>query len=142
MYFSLADEATDERAVQDILATAQHHNALHEVTGFLSYNGTEFLQFLEGPEEALRRLMYNIEADRRHHAVFWLTTGFADARIFTNWNMQHLSAALCRATPPEGIQDTITVEGITSRLSDRFRAAYTNYLAGGPNNSSAKPPAA
>lgn len=53
----------------------------------LLYRGGNFLQALEGPEEAVQETMLRISRDRRHRSVVQLYDGYHDERLFADWSM-------------------------------------------------------
>lgn len=87
-YTSLArlDLTTD-----DLLAihqTARHRNALNGITGLLIFNGTHFLQVVEGVEEAIDELVDRLRADHRHHHLDVKDERDIEARSFPDWSME------------------------------------------------------
>ena len=71
----------------DIVAVAKAQNPLHAITGVLFFTRGKFLQVIEGPEEALRQLMRNIESDTRHTNVEYVIDTPVQRRGFPQWNM-------------------------------------------------------
>ncbi|KHJ69714.1 diguanylate phosphodiesterase [Pantoea rodasii] len=67
---------------------ASRHNARHQVTGILLFNGTHFFQILEGPEEGVLEIYGRICADRRHHNVVELMRNYSPSRRFGNHGME------------------------------------------------------
>ena len=64
-YTSLARldlQASDLEAIHE---TAVRENARRNITGLLIFNGTHFLQILEGPGDALSQLIENLRGDQR-----------------------------------------------------------------------------
>lgn len=90
-YTSMAalPEETADAEVLIICALAEQFNALHEITGVLTFHDGRFAQVLEGPEETLRELMRRIEADPRHHSVNVIMDGQINTRRYTNWSMTY-----------------------------------------------------
>ena len=87
-YTSLArlDLTTD-----DLLAihkTARHRNALNGITGLLIFNGTHFLQVVEGVEDAIDELVDRLRGDPRHHHLEVKDTRSVEARSFPDWTME------------------------------------------------------
>ena len=71
----------------DIVAVAKAQNPPHEITGVLFFTRGKFLQVIEGPEDELRQLMRNIEADTRHKNVQYVIDTPVARRGFAQWNM-------------------------------------------------------
>ena len=55
-YTSLARPGLQESDLEAIGTTAQRENAARGITGLLIFNGTHFLQIIEGAPDALRQL--------------------------------------------------------------------------------------
>ena len=68
--------------------TARHRNALDGVTGLLIFNGTHFLQVVEGVEAAIEDLLDRLRADSRHHQLEIRDRRDIDARSFPGWSME------------------------------------------------------
>ena len=79
--FSSADLA-------DIHQSARHLNALDGVTGLLVFDGTRFLQIIEGPQEAIDNLVERLRRDRRHGSLEIRDERFVEARSFPDWSME------------------------------------------------------
>jgi hypothetical protein len=130
MYFSIAEDNLPPEALQAIVTDAETANQRHDITGFLTFNGSEFLQFLEGPDESIRRLMNNIELDGRHHSVVTLATGRADARRFPEWSMRRLPDAPANGPEITSVQLPEAIVAAANTLDEPFRRALWNYLRG------------
>jgi hypothetical protein len=87
-YTSLArlDLADDE--LHDIHRTARELNALDGITGLLAFDGSRFLQIVEGAEEAVDNLVARLRADRRHSALEIRDERFVAERSFPDWSME------------------------------------------------------
>lgn len=86
------DEAA--AAIDDIIATSLARNAREAITGALLYTGANFVQILEGPEMAVRRLMDGIRRDPRHDQVDVLDTLTSAPRLFEGWSMAYIGDSL------------------------------------------------
>jgi hypothetical protein len=87
-YTSLAALDLSVEQLFDIGQTARDLNGLDGITGLLLFNGTNFLQWVEGPPEAIDELMERIRRDPRHSAVEIRETQLADDRLFPDWSMK------------------------------------------------------
>ena len=85
----------------EIQESARHLNALDGITGLLAYDGTRFLQIVEGSEEAIDDLVERLRGDARHSAIEIRDERFVEARSFPNWSMElvAVSAGYLRARP-------------------------------------------
>jgi hypothetical protein len=82
--------ATPELGLRDlkqVLRRSREHNFRAQVTGYLVYDGTSFLQLLEGSGEALDAVMARIEADPRHRELTVLLREPIADRCFDGWAM-------------------------------------------------------
>ena len=67
---------------------AQARNETLQVTGVLLFDGTHFLQVLEGPLESVNTLYRIICEDPRHDNVVELMRDYAPRRRFNNLGME------------------------------------------------------
>ncbi len=86
-YTSRAVPGLTEAGLDAIHAAAKTLNALDGVTGLLIYNGTAFLQTIEGAEDAIADLVARLRADPRHHDFTIRDERTIQARSFPDWNM-------------------------------------------------------
>ncbi|QHB71791.1 BLUF domain-containing protein [Stenotrophomonas sp. 364] len=73
--------------LDEILVDASAHNRMADVTGVLLFDGVNFLQYLEGPEEAVASVFDRIKSSKRHKDIRVLTSGEVPERYFWNWSM-------------------------------------------------------
>ena len=130
-YTSLAALDLDERQLLDIHAAARDLNGIDGITGLLIFNGTHFLQWIEGPPQAIDDLVERLRRDPRHTAFELREEHFADERLFGDWSMElvrvrgRVLAAredLDRALPPDlpdSVRERIAVMG--ERVSAELR---------------------
>ncbi len=87
--------------IHDIHHTARHFNVLDGITGILAFDGTRFLQVVEGSEDALAHLLERLRRDARHIAIEVRDERFIDARSFPDWAMElvQVSAGYLGAGP-------------------------------------------
>lgn len=89
LYVSTADSLSDG-TVDEIIATAQHNNLRDEVTGFLLYNGRNFLQLIEGEAAALQSLLIKLAQDVRHNGMVIMLNEAIGGRSCSGWSMRHI----------------------------------------------------
>jgi hypothetical protein len=70
--------------------TARHLNALDGITGLLLFDGTRFLQIIEGDEGAIDNLVERLREDPRHSAFEIRDERFVEQRSFADWSMELL----------------------------------------------------
>jgi len=93
-YCSWAAADVDDEAVARLVATAQRMNSAHGISGLLVWGGGMFFQWLEGPREAVTRLMGLIRSDPRHERVVILgESEEVRERLFPDWSMERVSPA-------------------------------------------------
>lgn len=87
-YCSHAHSPVAQADLDLILEASQRNNRREDITGLLTYSGEVFVQFLEGPPEAVRRLMDRLQGDPRHRDIIILSEGSDHERIFPDWDME------------------------------------------------------
>ena len=90
-YCSQVQGLCGEAELVRILDASQRNNQRDEITGLLTFSGEVFVQFLEGPPEALRRLMTRLRGDPRHHNILVLSEGTEHERLLPGWDMELVS---------------------------------------------------
>ncbi len=70
-----------------ILQSCHRNNAAAGLTGFLVREGGHFIQYLEGPEAAIRATLNRIACDPRHTGLRVLCEGGLDAKRLPDWQM-------------------------------------------------------
>jgi Sensors of blue-light using FAD len=87
VYASSATLPFSEAELLALLEVSRGNNAKVNVTGMLLYREGNFMQVLEGEEEAVRRVHMHIARDRRHGGLITLLQGPITARAFSRWTM-------------------------------------------------------
>jgi Sensors of blue-light using FAD len=106
----------DEARLDDILTASRRNNARDDITGALICRADLYLQWLEGPADAVDALFATISGDDRHQDVHVLERGPITHRMFPAWAMRDdpaqswmwsqsdvANGAVERATPQEVI---------------------------------------
>ncbi len=75
------------QAISDLLGVSQRNNARDGLTGALAVNHGWFLQVIEGPREALDRLLRRLAEDSRHSGIEILSRRSVTGRLFPDWSM-------------------------------------------------------
>lgn len=86
-YTSLAALDFTEQQLIDIHAAARDLNGIDGITGILIFNGTHFLQWIEGPPQAIDDLIERLRRDPRHSAFEIREEVFANERLFAHWSL-------------------------------------------------------
>ena len=118
-YTSRARDGLGEADVEAIHATSLTLNALDGITGMLVFNGTDFLQVVEGAEEAIDDLVQRLRADPRHHAFTVREDKFAEQRSFPDWGM-----ALTRVSRGRFEAKRDIARALPDTVSDDVRAMF------------------
>jgi hypothetical protein len=115
-YTSLARLDLQAEDLEAIHRTARELNALDGISGLLIFNGTHFLQIIEGAEQAIDDLVERLRRDPRHSGLEVRDEHIADQRSFPDWSMElvRVSASYFEA------QDTIA-ERLPADLAEPVR---------------------
>ncbi|VVT03477.1 BLUF domain-containing protein [Erythrobacter sp. EC-HK427] len=76
--------------VAAILDVCRSNNEQRGITGFLLYNGRNFMQLLEGAEADLQWLLERLGKDPRHSGMVMLADNIVDATVCPDWSMQEI----------------------------------------------------
>lgn len=102
---------------------ARRRNAAAGVTGLLLFDGTGFVQALEGGEAAVRGTLARIEADPRHQELMVVADEPTLARQFGGWAMKvHRPADL----PPDAAL-ALVEQDLAGLLDPHLRAIFANF---------------
>lgn len=124
LYTSTAAADIDSGDVFAIIEASARRNPSRGVTGFLIYDGRAFLQYVEGPQDALDDLLGQLADDRRHGDVRVLHRAENATRLFPKWAMRRAGqgaeaelATIRRTDLPSGMRAEL------DRFGDRRKAA-------------------
>ncbi|WP_127904257.1 BLUF domain-containing protein [Solirhodobacter olei] len=84
-----------------ILSESQARNRRLGVTGLLLYDGTYFMQTIEGPPDETGEVFVKIIEDKRHHDVVPFGISSIDARAFPDWQMKLIGPNATRRILPD-----------------------------------------
>jgi hypothetical protein len=87
-YTSLARLDLQISDLEDIHRSARELNALDGITGLLIFNGTHFLQIVEGAHDAIDDLVARLRRDTRHSGLEIRDERKISARSFPGWSME------------------------------------------------------
>ena len=118
-YTSLARLDLDASDLEAIHRTARELNSLDGITGLLVFNGTHFLQIIEGTDQAINDLVERLRRDPRHGGFEIRDERRIEARSFPGWSMElvrvNASYFEARDTIADRLPDTVP-EAISARL--------------------------
>jgi Sensors of blue-light using FAD len=86
VYYSQRNPAMSLK-LDELLVTCKRNNAPMNVTGILHYNGSYFLQVLEGGRAEVSAIYHRIAADPRHINIILISCQDVRERIFPTWSM-------------------------------------------------------
>jgi hypothetical protein len=84
IYFSRRAPDSSISTIEFICERAFAANRASGITGLLLYNSNLFLQFIEGPREAVRALYARIRQDERHYDVNVIWENESEERLFAD----------------------------------------------------------
>lgn len=87
-YTSLARLDLQSSDLEDIHRSARELNALDGITGLLVFNGTHFLQIIEGAHNAIADLLERLRRDPRHTGLEVRDERRIAKRSFPDWSME------------------------------------------------------
>jgi hypothetical protein len=118
-YTSLARLDLQETDLEDIHRSSREQNALDGITGLLVFNGTHFLQIIEGSEQAIEDLLERLRKDSRHTGFEIRDRRKVEARSFPDWSMEMVRVKASYFEARDTISDRIpesVPEAIQARL--------------------------
>jgi hypothetical protein len=91
LYCSLAADDLRAADIDAIVEQAQAANRSAEITGMLMVHEGIFVQWIEGPRDAVRKLWHNILSDSRHRCIVKLLANRdLQHRSFADWGMKRV----------------------------------------------------
>jgi hypothetical protein len=87
VYVSSAVELFSEAQLTELLKKSRQNNSAAGVTGLLLYKEGNFMQLLEGAQEAVEETLLRIERDPRHRNILKLLQQECEERSFGEWSM-------------------------------------------------------
>jgi hypothetical protein len=103
-YTSLAALDLDEDQLRAIQGAARDLNGIDGISGLLLFNGTHFLQWIEGPPDAIDELIERLRRDPRHGGVEIRDERMTDSRMFGDWTMKMVQV---RCSFPHAQEDVV-----------------------------------
>ena len=122
VYISTASAAIGRPDVEAILEASQRNNPPRAITGFLIWNGRNFLQLIEGPQASLQSLMVTLARDPRHSGIVRIADVAITERAFAQWSMGQIDLAQDVALRREQL-----ALDLPAMLDDNVRAAVLNF---------------
>ena len=108
-------EAADLEAIHRI---ARELNALDGVTGLLIFNGTHFLQIIEGAPNAIDDLVERLRRDPRHSGLEIRDERMVEQSSFPDWSMELVRVSASYFEARDTIADRLP-ESLAPEVRDR-----------------------
>lgn len=89
LYVSVADPELMSDDIYQLVSHSQKRNLAEGISGMMLYNGSNFLQLIEGDDAVIDACFARIAGDPRHSGVITLRDAPADAREFPSWAMRY-----------------------------------------------------
>jgi hypothetical protein len=106
-YTSLARLDLQASDLEAIHRTAREVNALEGVTGLLIFNGTHFLQIIEGAPHAIDGLLDRLRRDPRHNGVEVRDERLIEQRSFPQWSMELVKVSASYFEAKDAVSDRL-----------------------------------
>jgi hypothetical protein len=113
IYVSSAVQLFSSQDLADLLKRARDKNSRLGITGMLLYKDGNFMQAIEGPDQAVRDLYSTIALDTRHRGAMKLIDYPIKERQFAEWTMGFRNL--------DGVRP---VDGFSEILSQPFNSAW------------------
>lgn len=124
VYISSARPDFDPKDVGRILASARERNSANNITGLLFYDGTRFMQALEGEDATVWETYARIKDDPRHYALVMLSQRPIDKREFGTWSMAAQKVDTSRIDPDTlaASVDALVADVPDANIREQFRS--------------------
>ena len=87
LYISVVNTPMTRDDIKELVRKSQENNDRAGLTGFLMYNGINFLQLLEGESEPLETCWNKISNDQRHSGIKIMQREEVNRRMLGDWPM-------------------------------------------------------
>ena len=114
---AILDLSADD--LHSIHRSARELNSIDGITGLLVFNGTSFLQIVEGARPAIDELMERLRRDPRHTGIEVRDERMVEARSFPDWSMELVRVSASYFDAKETIHDRVPAS-IAADVRDRL----------------------
>lgn len=129
IYVSTATHLLSKDELLDILRVSRRNNEIGPVTGLLLYQDGNFMQVLEGPEEAVMDIFGKIEKDTRHTDIIVILNEPIKEREFSDWSMAFLNLDEESANHESGLSGFLRVDFKADKFRKSPQLAYRMMLS-------------
>ncbi|WP_018146618.1 BLUF domain-containing protein [Henriciella marina] len=127
-YVSVATKTLSSVDLQNILESAITNNRESDVTGILLFNGTNFMQVIEGPQKAVEKVFDQICKDDRHRNVVVIYRERTAVREFDEAPMLLQIVPASHGDAPDGMTITKDIAlFLPSSLAKHFRTILESF---------------
>lgn len=132
IYVSTARPGLIFADIEAILDAARTRNASEDITGLLLFDGSSFMQLLEGPEDAIERIFSSIAEDDRHTGIVRIHSETDVEREFSDWAMGY--SLLDDPRAPSGakwfpLTNTLLVKHLPAGMTPWIRNLFLSFLS-------------
>lgn len=127
VYRSRPAKVFSDEELLEMLEVFREKNKSLDITGMLLYDGSSFIQVIEGDDKIISRLYDSIKRDSRHRMVTTIIDEKLNSREFHNWSMGFYKVDQQQLNNIEGMSDFFTKEclsdvdiGIAKKLLQVF----------------------
>ena len=128
IYASSANKMFSETELVELLKFSRENNKRLDITGMLLYKDGNFIQVLEGPEEAVDGLYQKIMGDPRHVNIMMLGKQPIPERQFADWAMGFRNIDKLTAAELEGFSSFMDADFTPDSFKDNPIRAYVMLL--------------
>jgi len=115
-----------ETELVELLRKSRANNERDGVSGMLLYQGGNFIQVLEGPVEAVDRVLARVEKDPRHRGVILMSRRTVAEREFGEWSMGFATMTADEIAGFSGFMRIVpaTLDPVDSRRAHKLLAGF------------------
>ncbi len=128
IYASSANKMFSEAELVELLKISRENNKRLDITGMLLYKDGNFIQVIEGPEEAVNQLYQKILGDPRHTNIMMLGKQPIPERQFASWAMGFRNIDKLTAAELEGFSSFMDADFTPASFKDNPIRAYVMLL--------------
>jgi len=129
IYVSTATHLLSSEELLEILNVSRRNNQTGPITGLLLYKDGNFMQVLEGPEEAVREIFGKILKDTRHTDVTVLATEPIKERQFADWKMAFLNLDEATTKQESAYSEFLSDDSTFDKYRENPELAYIMLLS-------------
>lgn len=129
VYASSAVRLFNRAELIELLDVSRQANQKNGITGMLLYRGGNFIQVIEGENEAVLQLYENIKADPRHSNIILLSQDPILERQFAEWSMGFRNIDQMSRQELEGFSEFLEDDFSPDYFRERPTRAYILLLS-------------